>query len=130
MNPKEQDAGCGRIRNKQNAPQGCLNTQTALTKRLASTDVELSACNGVIERAIQKPMPAITAKQLAELLGVFAGFQFLAREQKRSIMAATRARIFTSGYLIEQVELSSLISIEKKGKKTNNAIGSSYVDSP
>jgi DNA invertase Pin-like site-specific DNA recombinase len=99
-------------------------------KRLASTDVELSACNGVIERAIQKPMPAITAKQLAELLGVFAGFQFLAREQKRSIMAATRARIFTSGYLIERVELSSLISIEKKGKKTNNAIGSSYVDSP
>src|SRR5438045_2506126 len=35
-------------------------------------------------------------------------FRFLNREQKRSIMAASRARVFTSGYVVDRVELPIL----------------------
>jgi DNA invertase Pin-like site-specific DNA recombinase len=76
-------------------------------KRLRSVDAELAGCTGMI-RAAEKPVPKVTVKQLAGLLEVFAGFRFLSREQKRAIMAASRARVFTSGYVVDRIELPML----------------------
>ena len=99
-------------------------------KRLAGIDAELAGHSRILESAIQKPEPHMTGKQLMGLLEVFAAFRFLGRDQKRSIMAASKARVFTSGYVIEKVELSSLISIEQRREAGDNTVGSGYNDSP
>jgi DNA invertase Pin-like site-specific DNA recombinase len=99
-------------------------------KRLAAIDMELTGCNRVIEGAIKKQAPTMTAKQLAALLEVFAAFRFLERDQKRSIMAAARARVFTSGYVVEKVELSGLKPLECAVNQGHNAGVGSYVGNP
>jgi hypothetical protein len=99
-------------------------------KRLAAIDAELAGCNRVIEGAIQRPAPTMTAEQLASLLEVFAAFRFLGRDQKRSIMAASRARVFTSGYVVEKVELSGLKPLEYQPNQGHNVKVSSYVGNP
>jgi DNA invertase Pin-like site-specific DNA recombinase len=99
-------------------------------KRLAAIDAELAGCNRVIEGAIQRPAPTMTTKQLAALLEVFAAFRFLGRDQKRSIMAASRARVFTSGYVVEKVELSGLKPLEHQPNQGHNVKVSSYVGNP
>jgi DNA invertase Pin-like site-specific DNA recombinase len=89
-------------------------------KRLAAIDVELAGCNAMLEKAVERPAAKITAQQLAALLQVFVSFRFLQREQKRSIMAAARARVFTSGYTIERVELAAPFAQGDSGSYTGN----------
>lgn len=94
-------------------------------KRLKAVDVEMVGCNTMLVRAVARPMPKINVKQLTALLRVFVRFRSLSRDKKRSIMAATRARVFTSGYVIERIELSALKFIEDGVKAEHNG---SHID--
>lgn len=89
-------------------------------KRLSAIDTELAGCNHMLERTIAQPAVKVTAQQLAELLRMFHGFRFLERDQKRKIMAAARAKVFTAGYTIERLEMSFPVSIEQSGKPLDN----------
>lgn len=89
-------------------------------KRLVAIDTELSGCNDMLTKAIERPTAAVNAKQLAEVLRMFRGFRFLEREHKRRIMAATRARVFTSGYTVERIELTAPFVIESTAVLKDN----------
>ena len=89
-------------------------------KRLAAIDVELAGCNALLAKRVERPAANVTVRQLAALLQVFVGLRFLQREQKRSIMAAARARVFTSGYTIERVEIAVPCTPGDSGSHTGN----------
>ncbi|HLW52966.1 MAG TPA: recombinase family protein [Candidatus Angelobacter sp.] len=76
-------------------------------RRIQAIDTQIAGCQELLSDAVTRgPVrPKITVGQLAAVLDVFAGFQFLARDQKRRILAAARARVFMERYTIERLEI-------------------------
>jgi DNA invertase Pin-like site-specific DNA recombinase len=89
-------------------------------KRLAAVDRELAGCNGMFTRTAEQKRPRMDAGRLGAILEVFVGFRFLNRDQKRSLLAAARARVFLEGYTVDRLEITSPFDIAHPGKAIDN----------
>src|SRR5262249_8039923 len=97
-------------------------TKTERDKRLKAVDDELARLGDMTAKAIAPPMAVCTTDQLAALLHVFAEFRFLNRDEKRSILAASRTRVFMDVYTIDRLEMVPPFNC-------STPLSSSYTDS-
>lgn len=98
-------------------------TRPERDKRLKAIDTELAACHDMLARTAPQSSPPPSAAQLADVLSVFAEFPYLNRDQKRSLLASLKARVFMERYTIQRLEISPPFDAEPTP-------GGSYNDSP